>query len=166
MDAISPDPTWRAKGQCSMRYELQHIDDCPNWEAAHERLREALIETGHGNDPVSVRTVRDPDEAARMEFAGSPSIYADGVALFPGSGDGALACRVYRTPWGLAGSPTLEQLVAAITERDAAGEAVCSCCGRTYPRSRVHSLHHGSAYICRRCGFWVAFQWPGTSKAT
>jgi hypothetical protein len=145
-----------------MRYELQHIDDCPNWKTAAARLREALTATGHEDDPVSIRTVRDPGEAERMGFSGSPTIYADGIDLFPGADDnGALACRVYRTPSGLAGSPTVEQLVAAINDRDAAGEAMCSCCGRIYPRKRVHSLHHGSAYVCRRCGFWVAFQWRG-----
>ncbi|MEO8263146.1 MAG: hypothetical protein ABI566_11315 [Pseudolysinimonas sp.] len=145
-----------------MRFELQHIDDCPNWEAASTRFREALVETGHGDDPVTVRTVRDPDEAARMGFAGSPTMLADGIDLFPIEGDGgAIACRVYKTSTGLAGSPALVQMVEAIGRLEAAGEAVCSCCGRVLPRRRVHSLHHGAAYICRRCGFWVAFQWRG-----
>jgi|GEM_PF-881085 len=148
-----------------MRYELQHIDDCPNWEVASERLREALIATGHGDDPVSVRTVRNSDEAEQMGFAGSPTIYADGIDLFPSGDDGgALACRVYQTPSGLAGSPTLEQLVGAIRAANAAGQAACSCCGRILPRGKVHSLHHGAAYICRRCGFWVAFQWRGDRR--
>ena len=102
-----------------MRFELQHIDDCPNWEVALERLREALVATGHGEDPVTVRAVRDPAEADRMGFAGSPSMYADGIELFPGADHGAQACRVYTTPSGLAGSPTVEQLVAAIRGRDA-----------------------------------------------
>jgi predicted RNA-binding Zn-ribbon protein involved in translation (DUF1610 family) len=148
-----------------MRFELQHIDDCPNWEVASERLREALVATGHGNDPVAVRTVRDADEAERMGFAGSPTIHADGIDLFTtGDEGGALACRVYRTPAGLAGAPTVEQLVDAIKRVEAADQAVCSCCGRTLPRRKVHSLHHGSAYICRRCGFWVAFQWRGDRR--
>jgi predicted RNA-binding Zn-ribbon protein involved in translation (DUF1610 family) len=148
-----------------MRFELQRIDDCPNWELASERLREALVATGHGGDPVSVRTVRDSGEAARMGFAGSPTIYADGIDLFPSADDGgALACRVYKTPAGLAGAPTIEQLVAAIERIDAADEAACSCCGRTLPRRKVHSLHHGAAYICRRCGFWVALQWRGDQR--
>jgi len=107
-----------------MRLELQHIDDCPNWAVASERLRDALIATGHGEDPVVVRTVRDPDEAERMGFAGSPTIYADGVDLFPTDADGgALACRVYKTPTGLAGSPTVDQLVDAIKRVDAVGGA-------------------------------------------
>lgn len=145
-----------------MRYELQHIDDCPNWEVASKRLREALVATGHGDDPIALRTVRDPSEAERMGFAGSPTIYADGIDLFASGEDGgALACRVYMTPSGLAGAPTVVQLVEAIKAADAAGQAACSCCDRILPRQKVHSLHHGAAYVCRRCGFWVAFQWRG-----
>lgn len=148
-----------------MRYELQHIDDCPNWEIASAQLREALDATGHGNDPLVIRTVRDRAEAEQMGFAGSPTILANGIDLFPGSeGTSALACRVYATPSGLSGSPTVAQLVEAITARDTLDEARCSCCGRILPRSRVHSLHHGSAYICRRCGFWIALQWRGDRR--
>lgn len=148
-----------------MRFELQHIDDCPNWEVASARLHDALVATGHGVDPVVVRTVRDPAEAGRMGFAGSPTIYGDGIDLFPtGDDGGALACRVYTTPAGLAGSPTVDQLVDAIKRVDAAGKAVCSCCGRVLPRRKVHSLHHGAAYICRRCGFWVTFLWRGDRR--
>lgn len=145
-----------------MRYELQHIDECPNWEEAGQRLKEALDATGHADNPITFRLIRDPREAETMGFAGSPTILADGIDLFPTSVDeGAIACRVYRTPTGLAGLPTVEQITEAVQSRDASGEAACSCCGRVMPRRKVHSLHHGSAYICRRCGFWVAFQWRG-----
>lgn len=37
----------------------------------------------------------------------------------------------------------------------------CSCCGRELPREKLHSLNGGAAYICRRCGRWVAFLWRG-----
>lgn len=87
-----------------------------NWTVANERLRDALAASGHAEDSIVIPTVRDPEEAERLGFAGSPTIYADGVALFPTEEDGgALACQVYQTPSGLAGSPTLEQLVDAIT---------------------------------------------------
>jgi hypothetical protein len=36
---------------------------------------------------------------------------------------------------------------------------VCSCCGRDRPRRNVHMLDGGAAYICRRCGLWVALRW-------
>lgn len=37
----------------------------------------------------------------------------------------------------------------------------CSCCGRDLPRAKLHSLNDGAAFICRRCGRWVAFLWRG-----
>lgn len=33
----------------------------------------------------------------------------------------------------------------------------CSCCGRNKPRAALHALERG-AYICRRCGLWVALR--------
>jgi predicted amidophosphoribosyltransferase len=33
----------------------------------------------------------------------------------------------------------------------------CSCCGRDLPRAKLHSLNHGAAHICQRCGRWIAF---------
>jgi predicted SprT family Zn-dependent metalloprotease len=35
----------------------------------------------------------------------------------------------------------------------------CSCCGRELPRKRLHELGEGEAFICRRCGLWVATRW-------
>lgn len=145
-----------------MGYEVLHIDDCPSWEVASRRLREALVITGHGDDMVDVRAVRSRSMAERIGFPGSPTVRADGVDLFPApDGEGALTCRIYSTPAGLAGSPTVEQLVDAIRSHDAAALAACSCCGRIRARSKMHSLRGGDAYVCRRCGFWIAFQWRG-----
>ncbi len=104
-----------------MRWELQHIDDCSNWEVAGERLKEALAATGHGDDLITFRLIRDPREATAMSFAGSPTIVADGIDLFPTSADsGAITCRIYRTPSGLAGAPTGEQIADGIRARDRA----------------------------------------------
>ncbi|MFE6254797.1 hypothetical protein [Agromyces sp. NPDC057865] len=58
------------------------------------------------------------DAAGRWAFAGSPTILADGVDLFPSGGRmRSLACRVYATPRGLAGHPTQAQLEEAIISR-------------------------------------------------
>jgi hypothetical protein len=101
-----------------MRYEVVHIDDCPNWSQAGERLRAALAATGHGDDQISFRLIRDPGEADAMGFAGSPTLLADGTDLFPTTAvGGAIACRVYETPNGLAGLPTVEQIADAIRNR-------------------------------------------------
>jgi len=68
---------------------------------------------------VTRHLVETLEEAERVGFHGSPSILVDGVDVFadPEAGVG-LSCRVYRTPDGLAGAPTVEQLRAALAVRD------------------------------------------------
>ena len=98
-----------------MRYQVQHIEDCSNRELARVRLTEALAATGHPEAAITVRVIRDSQEAAEMAFHGSPTILADGIDLFPTTAEsGAVACRVYATPAGLAGTPTVAQMVDAI----------------------------------------------------
>lgn len=100
-----------------MRVELLYFDGCPSWRVAYERLQLALRESGIQAE-VEVVEVRTDEEAARRLFRGSPTVRIDGEDLFsePGAATG-LACRVYSTPAGLAGSPTLEQFVEALRLR-------------------------------------------------
>lgn len=96
-----------------MDVTLLYFDDCPNWRIADERL--AAIAAEGPDLTVSRHLVSTVEEAERVGFLGSPSIMVDGVDVFaePGAGVG-LSCRVYRTPEGPAGAPTLEQLRAAL----------------------------------------------------
>jgi hypothetical protein len=65
-------------------------------------------------EPV-LELVETPEDADRLEFAGSPTILVDGVDPFAQKGATVgLTCRVYRTPDGLAGSPTADQLRAVL----------------------------------------------------
>lgn len=99
-----------------MKLEVLHIEDCPNWEEAGRRLQVALALTGRGDLPIGYRLLRTPAEAAPTAFAGSPTITVDGLDLFPSDGRTSdLACRVYLTPTGLAGLPTVDQLVKALS---------------------------------------------------
>lgn len=96
-----------------MNVTLLYFPDCPHWQLAEERL--AAIASSEP-DVTIIRTVVDTDEAATaIGFRGSPSIHVDGVDLF---GDAAapvgLSCRLYPTPDGYAGSPTVGQLRDAI----------------------------------------------------
>ena len=52
-------------------------------------------------------------------FAGSPTILVDGRDLFPQSveGTGGLACRVYWTPGDPAGTPRVEDIMGALSDR-------------------------------------------------
>ena len=98
-----------------MNIEVLHIEECPSWVEAGNRLREALNATGFGETAIGYRLISTSEDAAQVPFAGSPTITIDGQDLFPSGGRTAdLACRVYVTPNGLAGLPTTEQLVGAI----------------------------------------------------
>ena len=95
-----------------MRIELLYFDDCPNWTTADERLQE--IATARGLE-VERRLVTTPEEAERSRFRGSPTILVDGRDPFArGDEPFGLSCRRFQTPDGPAGSPTIEQLEAAL----------------------------------------------------
>ncbi len=94
---------------------MLHIDDCQNWVEAGDRVKAALGRIGDVSTPVEFRLLRTAEEAARVTFAGSPTITLDGEDLFPSGGQSTdLACRIYYTPEGLARLPTVEQIVEAI----------------------------------------------------
>ncbi len=99
-----------------MEVTLLYFNDCPNWLQANDHL-ETLTKEIPGL--VIHQQIVDTDEAAQQQrFHGSPSIQVDGRDLFadPESPVG-LSCRIYQTPNGMAGSPSLDQL------RDALGRA-------------------------------------------
>ena len=102
-----------------MDVRLVYFDGCPNWRIAGEQLRAALDGTGHTNSRISWMRVETEEEAIATGFAGSPTILVDGTDLFPGTGTwtGGLACRLYETPAGLAGAPTADAIMSALSER-------------------------------------------------
>lgn len=97
-----------------MELQLLYSEGCPNWQAAERVLREALAVTGRDVTPALVR-VETVEDAERLRFRGSPTVLVDGADPFADdSAPVGLSCRVFRTPSGLRGAPTLEQLVAAL----------------------------------------------------
>lgn len=94
-----------------MDISLLYFDGCPNWKTTAERL--TVIAAERPEITVTRHLVETVEEAERVAFHGSPSILIDGVDPFAGAGVG-LACRIYQTPQGPAGSPTLEQLRSAV----------------------------------------------------
>ncbi len=100
-----------------MIVEVLAIDECGNAEAAIDRVRVSVARLGLDDLPVELRWIRTRADAASTAFAGSPTITLDGVDLFPNDGQTVdLACRVYATPAGIAGLPTVEQIVERINE--------------------------------------------------
>lgn len=102
-----------------MDVRLLYVDGCSNWPTARERLRGVLDRLGRADLPIRRVRVGTDEEAVAKGFAGSPTILIDGTDLFPLSGawTGGLACRLYETPAGLAGAPTADAIMTALSER-------------------------------------------------
>lgn len=93
-----------------MKLELLYFDGCPNWKVAAERLE--AVARGRGLT-VGRRLVATLEDAEAARFRGSPTILVNGEDPFAaGDGPFGLACRMFQTPDGPAGSPTAEQLEA------------------------------------------------------
>lgn len=91
-----------------MEVTLLYFDGCPHWKLAAGRLDQLAVEVGAD---VSHRVVRTPEEASAVGFRGSPTILVDGRDPFAASGEAtAFACRLYPTPDGPRGAPTVAQL--------------------------------------------------------
>jgi len=96
--------------------ELLHIADCPNSAQTLVRLQRAVDKTMPSSKSIKSTLIDSAETAARLPFAGSPTILVDGVDLFPTDGRTSdLACRIYLTPNGIAGAPTQQQIEAALT---------------------------------------------------
>ena len=93
--------------------ELVHLDDCPLWLGAAERLRQAMRRAGI--DPASLRDRSVATEDAPADFPGSPTILIDGRDPFAGATPVGPACRRYSTEHGLDFAPSPEQLVEVLT---------------------------------------------------
>lgn len=101
-----------------MNIEVLHIRDCPNTDEAARRLGAALTALGHGGAAVTMRLMESPKDTVGTAFAGSPTITFNGTDIFPGRAPVQdLACRLYSTPRGLAGVPSIDQIKDALTGR-------------------------------------------------
>ena len=99
-----------------MEITLQHFNDCPNWLDTMERIERVVEATGI-DAAVRVQLINTPEAAEAQGFRGSPTLLINGTDPFadPDAPVG-LSCRVYLTPDGMAGSPTIDQISAAITD--------------------------------------------------
>ena len=96
-----------------MNVTLLYFDDCPNWLEVDRHLRALAVE--YPEIVVERRVVETVEDAESARFHGSPSIVVDGIDPFADADASiGLSCRMYQTPDGTAGAPTLEQLREAI----------------------------------------------------
>jgi hypothetical protein len=97
-----------------MRVELLYFDGCPSWQSAYDHLKLALAGLGLPDDVRLVR-VQTNEQALELRFTGSPTIRLNGQDLFPtNQADYGLGCRLYITPEGMRGYPTVDMLREAI----------------------------------------------------
>lgn len=98
-----------------MEVTIRHTPNCPNLAKAEERVREALAEAAAQPARIRLELVATPEEAERLGFVGSPTILVDGTDPFavPGA-SAAFACRIYETPDGPDGVPSVGQLRATL----------------------------------------------------
>ena len=95
-----------------MEVTLLYVDGCPSWRIAQRRLTALADEFGF---TVTRREVGTTKDAEGIGFRGSPTIMVDGRDVFAeGHEPVGLSCRIYETPGGPAGAPTLEQLHAML----------------------------------------------------
>lgn len=96
-----------------MEVTVLYIDGCPSWTVAVERVAALAEELGF---VLTRRQITSPREAEEAGFRGSPTILVDGRDAFArGDEPAGLACRLYETPDGPRGAPTLAQLRARLT---------------------------------------------------
>ena len=96
--------------------ELLYFDGCPSWRNALAELELALKSLGLPKD-INLVQIDTDSEAKVNRFVGSPMIRIDGVDLFPvDHSDYALGCRLYTTPEGMRGWPSLDMIQAALAE--------------------------------------------------
>ncbi|MBI5878756.1 MAG: thioredoxin family protein [Chloroflexi bacterium] len=109
-----------------MKIDLLYFDGCPSWETGLAHLQTALAAEGMETD-VRMVNVHGDDEAERLQFLGSPSFRLNGQELWPERREQyALGCRVYLTPQGFRGAPTVEALREKIRAAVSEGPAGAS----------------------------------------
>ncbi len=93
-----------------MKIQLLYFEDCPSWRNGLENLNTAL-QMEQLDHSVELIMVIDDSDAARLKFLGSPSFRIDNQDLWPEERDTySLSCRVYITPEGMKGWPSMEML--------------------------------------------------------
>ncbi|MDP1713308.1 MAG: hypothetical protein Q8L41_01060 [Anaerolineales bacterium] len=93
-----------------MKIELLYFDGCPSWKNGLKNLETTLEEEGLTASVEMVR-VNDDNDAARLKFLGSPHFRVDGQDLWSEERENySLSCRIYATPEGIKGFPTVAML--------------------------------------------------------
>lgn len=94
---------------------MRYVQGCPNLAVTRQRLALALDAVGRTDTGVRLRLVGTAEEAQQLGFVGSPTVLVDGTDPFAiTDAAAALSCRLYRAGAAISGSPSVEQLTAAL----------------------------------------------------
>lgn len=98
-----------------MHVSFLSIDDCPNADLGRQRLIEALETLDLDPSIVAYTTVDTTEQAERLLFRGSPSIFVDGIDPFADKDTPVgLSCRIYRTEAGIEGAPSVAAILKTL----------------------------------------------------
>lgn len=93
-----------------MQIDLLYFEGCPSWQDALENLKIVLKREGV-EAKIRLMRIDDDAQAEAMKFLGSPSFQVNGQDLWPEERTAFhLSCRVYATPQGMRGAPSVEML--------------------------------------------------------
>lgn len=99
-----------------MKVELLYFDGCPSWKTGLENFKIALQNIGMPKS-IDLIQVVDEEDANREKFPGSPSFRINGTYLWGEERDSySLNCRIYPTPEGMKGSPTITMLEEVVRQ--------------------------------------------------
>jgi hypothetical protein len=91
-----------------MQIDLLYFNGCPSWQDAEINLKTALKRESI-DAQIRLIHVENDFQAAQLKFLGSPSFQVDGQDLWPEQRTSYhLSCRVYSTPSGIRGIPSVE----------------------------------------------------------
>ena len=97
-----------------MKIDLLYFDGCPSWQQGLNNLKTAL-ELENLKPQIRLVKISNEAEATQYHFLGSPSFQINGEDLWPEERQTYhLCCRVYLTPAGMRGTPTVDMIRAKI----------------------------------------------------
>lgn len=101
-----------------MEITLQYFDGCPNWEITDRHLATIIAQGVEAT--VGYERIDSHEAATEKGFRGSPTVLINGVDPFAErQAQPGVACRLYNTEYGPAGSPTIDQLREATARAEA-----------------------------------------------
>lgn len=102
-----------------MEIKLLYFSGCPSYKEGEKNLKQALKELGLGEDFEMINIETD-EMAKEYNFIGSPTIRINGGDIDPRAREakvtGYKGCRIYQTPEGIKGAPTVEMIKKVIQE--------------------------------------------------